>query len=152
MIDLQTVRSTNSKLIQRQPIVAVFTGGTSGIGEYAIRTLAAHHRAAGKGLRVYIVGRNELAASTIIADCSRVCPTGEFIFVKATDLSLLRDVDRTCEQLIELEKRKSGNGTARLDILVMSHADLHFGPRRGMPRSDFCFSPSFERLTALCRD
>lgn len=37
MVDLQSVRLTNS---QRQPLVAVFTGSTSGIG---------------KGLRVYIV-------------------------------------------------------------------------------------------------
>lgn len=85
--DLPIVRSTNSKIIQSQPIVAVFTGGTNGIGEYSVRTLAAQHGATSKSLRVYIVGRNDQAASKIVADCLAVCLTGEFIFVKATDLS-----------------------------------------------------------------
>ncbi|KAK4496661.1 hypothetical protein PRZ48_012643 [Zasmidium cellare] len=131
MIPLATVTAINAALINRQPLVAVFTGGTSGIDEYTIRYLAAHHGTTGKGLRVYIVGRNEQAAEKIIADCLKICPRGEFVFVKATDLSLLRDVDRTCEKIKELEKEKDGEGP-RIDMLVMSHADLWFGGRRGM--------------------
>lgn len=59
-------------------------------------------------------------------------------------LSLLRDVDRTCERLIELEKEKSDNETARLDLLAMSHADLHFGSRKGTLCKDsvLCRNPN----------
>ncbi|KAF2160378.1 hypothetical protein M409DRAFT_70530 [Zasmidium cellare ATCC 36951] len=129
MVDLQSVRLTNSALVHRQPLVAVFTGGTSGIGEYTIRGLAAHHGKTGKGLRVYIVGRNEEAANKIISDCLKICPTEEFIFLKASDLSLLREVDRVCEKIRQLEEVKAGE-SARIDLMVMSHADLWFGERR----------------------
>ncbi len=74
--------------------MAVFVGGTSGIGEYALRALARRARR----LKVYIVGRSQEAADRIIADCKKDSPEGEFIFIKA-DVSLLKNVDEVSQQI-----------------------------------------------------
>ena len=44
-------------------------------------------------------------------------------------MSLIEEVDRCCEKITELEQNQT-NGPARIDFLVLSHADLHFGGRR----------------------
>lgn len=132
MVKLYVVRAANAALIKTQPLVAVFVGGTSGICEYTLRALAATHADVGKGLRVYIVGRNASAAGAIISDCLHICPTGQFRFVQAKDLALLRDVDRVCSDIIKNEESEGTNGgNPRVDLLVMSQACAIFGPRKG---------------------
>jgi len=126
MVHLDIVRSSNAKLVQKQPLVAVFVGGTSGIGEYSLRALASTvAKSHGKGLRAYIVGRNKTAAETIISDCMNVYPDGQFRFIAATDLSLLKDVDRVCTEILEAEE-KAGTlaDQARIDFLVLSQGYL----------------------------
>ncbi len=133
MVQIDVVRSRISTLIKSQPLVAVFVGGTSGIGEYTIRALAATHSNQGKGLRLYIVGRNANAAQKITSDCIRACPEGQFRFVQAGDLALLREVDRVCAEVMRIEQAESAHGgSARVDLLVMSQAIFSFEPRRGM--------------------
>jgi NAD(P)-dependent dehydrogenase (short-subunit alcohol dehydrogenase family) len=88
MSKLDVVAARNKELVKSQPITAVFAGGTSGIGEYALRALASTNGSSGQGLRVYIVGRNQSSANAVISDCQSVCPAGEFYFVHSTDLSL----------------------------------------------------------------
>ncbi|KAL8785860.1 MAG: hypothetical protein Q9195_008455 [Heterodermia aff. obscurata] len=134
MVQNDLVRASISNLVKSRPLVAVFVGGTSGIGEFTIQVLASAHGRDGKGLRVYIVGRNAAAAEKTIAECRTTCPGGEFIFVKANDLSLLGDVDRVCAEIIELEEKKKTNGEEpRIDILVMS---THYFPLLFEPRHD----------------
>jgi NAD(P)-dependent dehydrogenase (short-subunit alcohol dehydrogenase family) len=133
MVQIDVVRSCNSTLVKTQPLVAVFVGGTSGIGELTIRALAATHSNQGKGLRLYIVGRNADAAQKTISECTRVCPGGNFRFVQAEDLALLEDVDKVCAEIIRIEEDENANGgTARVDLLVMTQALLNFQPRRGI--------------------
>ena len=132
MVQIGVVRFSNATLIKSQPLVAVFVGGMSGIGEHTIHALAATHVDRGKGLHLYIVGRNADAGGKIILDCARVCPSGHFFFMRADDLSLLKDVDRVCAEIIQGEKDENGNG-ARVDLLIMSqafsiplsHEDIH---------------------------
>ena len=134
MVQNDLVRASISDLVRSRPLVAVFVGGTSGIGEFTIQVLATTHGSDGKGIRVYIVGRNAAAAEKTIAECRSKCPSGEFIFVKANDLSLLSDVDRVCAEITELEEKNKADGEApRIDILVMSqhYAPLLFEPRHG---------------------
>ena len=135
MVKLDIVRKSNAGFVQSHPLVAVFVGGTSGIGEFTLRALAKTHGRQGKGLRAYIVGRNVAAAEKIIADCTGLCPSGQFRFVKAADLSLLKDVDRVCAEVAELEEKESAasSGKARIDILVMSqhYFPLIFQSRKG---------------------
>ena len=85
-------------------------------------------------MRLYIVGRNLEAAAIILADCPKICPQGDFNFIKAGDLSLLRDVDEACTQLEQLETELAAKSdeVACIDLLFMSHADFHLGSRRGI--------------------
>ena len=144
MVHLDVVRSCNSSIVKAQPLVGVFFGGTSGIGESAVRALATAHGTSGKGLRVYIIGRNKAAGEKTVSDCLQACPTGRFRFIRTDDLSLLGEVDRVCTELIKAEEEEArGAGqTARVDFLVMSHAYLAFEARRGIYLDfhcrDFC--------------
>ena len=138
MVNLATVRASNTALVRSQPLVAVFIGGTAGIGASTLRALAtAHGKSGGKGLRAYIVGRNGAAAAEAIKECRSVCGPegGDLRFVKADDLALMKDVDRVCAEIIRLEKEEeeAGGGGARIDILVMSqhYFPLLFEPRQG---------------------
>jgi len=131
MVQLSTVHAINTSLAQ-QPLVAVFAGGTSGIGEFVLNALARFHGAGGQSLRVYIVGRNSQKAEERIADCRRLCPDGDFRFVK-TDLSLLWEVDAACSDILAQEaKEKNG----RVDMLYMTQHEIQFGPRLGESHFD----------------
>ncbi|KAL9622233.1 MAG: hypothetical protein Q9160_003416 [Pyrenula sp. 1 TL-2023] len=131
MVQLHVVRAANAALVKSQPIVAVFVGGTSGIGEYTLRALAGVHSDSGKGLRLYIVGRKAAAAETIISDCQRICPAGQFKFMQADDLALLKDVDLVCEKIVQSEEAESqADQKPRIDLLVMSQACSIFGQRK----------------------
>ncbi|KAE9373573.1 hypothetical protein N431DRAFT_337228 [Stipitochalara longipes BDJ] len=131
MVSLEIIKSCNAALIESQPLVAVVTGGTSGIGEHTIRTLATTHGKGGKGLRIYIVGRNDAAAKAIIGDCLKICPAGDFRFMQAGDLSLLKDVDHVSAEIIKAEEAATGKGEKpKIDFLVMCHAFLAFEARQ----------------------
>src|SRR3984957_11435122 len=128
MVNLSDVRKSNSALETSKPLIAVFAGGTSGIGEATVKALAAN----AKDPKVYIIGRNETRASRIIEECVQSCPGGSFTFVKA-DLSLLRNVDMVCEEIKKAE-------TGRLDLLFMSHGYITLEGRKG--EGSFLFSSS----------
>lgn len=109
------------------PFVTVLVGGTSGIGEATIKTLARH--AASPGARFYIVGRNESAAAAIVAECERLGPGSEdveFVFIRQ-DVSLLKNVDMVCAQIAAREDH--------VDLLFMTQGYLNLGGRNG-ERSD----------------
>ena len=136
MVRIDVARKANAALVSKHPLVAVFVGATSGIGEYTLRALAtnASTNDGGKGLRVYLAGRNSAAAYTILADCRKLCPQADFHFIKADDLSLLQDVDKCCEQIKKDEKTAAAaasSGPARIDLLVQSQGMLNFGARQG---------------------
>jgi NAD(P)-dependent dehydrogenase (short-subunit alcohol dehydrogenase family) len=128
MVNLSDVRKSNSALETSSSLVAIFAGGTSGIGEATVKALAAN----AKDPKVYIIGRNETRASRIIEECVQSCPGGSFTFVKA-DLSLLRNVDMVCEEIKKAE-------TGRLDLLFMSHGYITLEGRKG--EGSFLFSSS----------
>ncbi|KAG8156729.1 hypothetical protein KVR01_013334 [Diaporthe batatas] len=125
---LESVRTANASLVSKRSLVAVFPGGTSGIGEFTVRALA-RHAAKGQGARIYLVGRNQKAADAIAADYA-AHKNVQICFVKADDLSLLKDVDRCCEEIKQLEAQESKDEFPHVDVLVMSHADLYFGGKR----------------------
>lgn len=90
MVSLDFTRAINASFVKNRLLRVAFVGGISGIGECTIRALVAHHGTDGPGSKVYIVGRNSNAAQSIIADCKNMASSGEFRFIKATDLSLLK--------------------------------------------------------------
>jgi NAD(P)-dependent dehydrogenase (short-subunit alcohol dehydrogenase family) len=133
MVSLSQVHSANAALVRSQPLVAVFTAGASGIGSYTAEALAAAHSSNGKGLRAYIVGRKAAAAENVIAECTRVCPSGKFTFVPVKDIALLRDVKVTCNEIVRLETEASAEAgeKPRIDILCMTQGKILLGDRRG---------------------
>ena len=131
MVQLVDVRAANSTLCQRKQLTAVFAGATAGIGEATLRALANAAGPNGKGLRVYVIGRKKETTEKILADCSRVCPDGDFIFVQVKDLSLIEEVDKACKEITHAVKAAAGNGKATIDLLCMSQGDFNFSPRKG---------------------
>jgi NAD(P)-dependent dehydrogenase (short-subunit alcohol dehydrogenase family) len=129
MVKLNDVRSSNAALVESRSLVAVFFGGTSGIGHYTLRALANVSARGGKGLRAYIVGRNARAAEDIISECRAIYSEGQYTFVKANDLSLISDVDRVCASIIQLEEIEDRD--PRIDYLMLSQGGSIFLPRRG---------------------
>lgn len=120
MVSLAEVRNSNAGLRTRPPVVAIFAGATSGIGESTLKALASKT----VNPKVYIIGRNEARASAVIKECTETCPGGTFIFLK-TDLSLLRNVDELCEKI---KHREEGG---RVDLLFMSQGYITFEGRKG---------------------
>jgi len=140
MVDLATVRSSNTRLVSTQPLVVVVVG-VAGIGGYALRALAATHGKDGKGLRVYIVARTAAKVEGLILDCQKLCPAGHFHFVQANDLALLQEVDKTCVELIKVEEKqaRAAGDEARIDILIMAHANFEpWHPRQGISAFFLC--------------
>lgn len=133
MVTADTVRKANATYYSSRPLIAVLVGATSGIGEHSARTLAKIYSTSSQPLRLYIVGRNAAAAGKIIADCSAVCPNGTFRFVKADDLTLIKDVDKVCADLMKVERDAAvqKGDVARIDVLLMTQGQLNFGGRQG---------------------
>ncbi|KAJ5312121.1 hypothetical protein PENANT_c011G08797 [Penicillium antarcticum] len=111
---LAQIREWNAALKSAKPeIVALFVGGTSGIGKHTAIKLAG----AVMKPTIYIVGRNEAAGAQVVAAMEKANPNGSYGF-KAVDVSNLRNVDKACE---ELKTRFEG-----LDLLFLSAGALAF--------------------------
>jgi hypothetical protein len=69
---MNTIHAINQELVKRHSLVAVFAGGSGGIGALSLKALAATvGKVEGKGLRAYIIGRNASAAQEVIAECQK---------------------------------------------------------------------------------
>ncbi|OOF99910.1 hypothetical protein ASPCADRAFT_1579 [Aspergillus carbonarius ITEM 5010] len=128
MVGMGVVHASNTALVQNRPLVAVFFGGTSGIGHYTLRALATAEAKGGKGFRAYIVGRNAKAAEEIIEECCGICPQGHIEFVQTDDISLIQAVDRACAEILQLEEK--ANQDPRIDYMMLSQGGSIFLPRK----------------------
>lgn len=101
MVSLSQIQVSNALIASTFPtrIVALFVGGTSGIGEITLKKFAQY----APQPRAYFVGRSHVAAVRVIAECKELNPRGDFIFVEA-DASLIRNVDQVCEEIKAKEK------------------------------------------------
>jgi NAD(P)-dependent dehydrogenase (short-subunit alcohol dehydrogenase family) len=132
MVKLDEVHTLNTALVQKQPLVAVFFGGTSGIGHYTLRALStASAKNGGNGFRAYIVGRNTRAAEAIIAECRGIYPEGQFTFLRIDDGSLIKNIDHVCEEIMSSEEKEQN---PRVDYLMLSQGGAIFKPREGISR------------------
>ncbi|OGE48571.1 hypothetical protein PENARI_c027G10247 [Penicillium arizonense] len=101
MVSIDTVRKHNSTLKEYGPnLVAVFVGGTSGIGETTARAFVRSTLSP----RVYLVGRSESRASQIIEELRASNPDGQITFVKG-DVSRLHEVDEACKAIQAKEEK-----------------------------------------------
>jgi NAD(P)-dependent dehydrogenase (short-subunit alcohol dehydrogenase family) len=96
MVALDLVRASNASIPKQLPprLVAIFVGGTSGIGEATLKLLA---KLATKP-KIYLVGRSSEAAARIIAECRTLNPEGQYVFIQA-DLTLLRSAQELCDDI-----------------------------------------------------
>ncbi|KAH0372519.1 NAD(P)-binding protein, partial [Aureobasidium melanogenum] len=118
MVSLDLVRKANSSLKSRLPSpVALFVGGTSGIGRCTLRQLALNSNAP----KAYIVGRSESNARPLLKELHHMNPLGSFNFIEA-DVSLISNVDKACESIKQQEKA--------LDLLFMTPGGLSLVGRR----------------------
>lgn len=101
MVHYSTVKSSNASIASslRSGLVAVFVGGTSGIGKYTLKELARQ----AKKPRIYVIGRSQEAWDHIEAECKQINSEGQYVFVQG-DMSLLRNVDGLCKQILDKEK------------------------------------------------
>ncbi|KAJ5121929.1 hypothetical protein N7526_008866 [Penicillium atrosanguineum] len=113
MVSLKNILSSNSRISSDLPkgLVAIFVGGTSGIGEYTLKCFAKRTSSP----RVYIIGRSQSAANRIVSECKALNPDGTFEFIRA-DVGLLKEVDDVCRQI----RRKEES----VNILLMTQGSL----------------------------
>lgn len=118
-VSLDTVRTSNATLKTLGPgLVAVFVGGTSGIGESILKAFVGAVAAP----KIYIIGRSQNAANRIIKECREANETSEVEFLQA-DVSEIANVDRVCSDIIQREKR--------LNLLVLTTGILTVDGRNG---------------------
>jgi hypothetical protein len=96
MVSLTAVQASNARIPTILPsgLVAVFVGGTNGIGEYTLKEFARLARQP----RIYNIGRSQQASDRIEAECKKLNPDAQYTFIQA-DVSLIRSVDSVCEQI-----------------------------------------------------
>jgi short-subunit dehydrogenase len=116
MVALSDVRSSNDRIASSLPagLVAVFVGGTGGIGETSLKQFVKHARQP----RVYIVGRSEEAGKRTVSECQSLNKEGEYNFISA-DVSLIRAVDDVCRDITSKEPV--------INLLFQSQGTLTFG-------------------------
>lgn len=113
MVALDTVKASNARLRELGPeLVALFVGGTSGIGEFTLKAFVQNSVSP----RVYFVGRSSSAAERIIQECKELNKDGKVEFLKA-DVSELKEVDRVCREILKKE--------GHLNLLVQTQGNLN---------------------------
>lgn len=100
------------------PGIAVFVGGTSGIGLETLRALVG----CDTSIKIYLVGRKSSAERmhAVIEELRGVNPKAEIIWTEG-DISLLADVKRICEIIKSAE--------SRIDLLFLTAGYAPFGGR-----------------------
>ena len=120
MVSLKAVRASNTRFKEKATpgIVALFIGGTSGIGKGTLIEFARNANAP----RVYLVGRSKASTTPLLNELERLNPSGTFTFIE-TQISLIKNVDRVCDEINGKEEK--------LDILFLSTGYLTLEGRQG---------------------
>ncbi|KAF4625754.1 hypothetical protein G7Y89_g12411 [Cudoniella acicularis] len=120
-ISLEIVQASNAQLRELGPgLVALFVGGTSGIGEFTLKAFVQNTISP----RVYIVGRSAPAAERIIKECKELNKDGKVEFLKA-NVTELAEVDRVCK---EIEKKEE-----KINLIVQTQGNLTLAGRQESP-------------------
>lgn len=119
MVSYTEIQASNALINDATaPRVAVFVGGTSGIGQLTIKALVA----TGASVRIYLVGRksSEERSLAFIQELRATNPKAEIIWTEG-EISLLAETKRVCDAI----KRKE----ARVDLLFLTAGYAPFGRR-----------------------
>lgn len=103
MVNISLIRQSNGQIDELSaPNVAVFVGGTSGIGKITLAELAGLETK----LKVYVIGRKETEASfkSFLQKLRQANSKADIIWVEGR-VSLLSDVKRICDKIKTLESK-----------------------------------------------
>ncbi|KAH8703131.1 hypothetical protein BGW36DRAFT_368864 [Talaromyces proteolyticus] len=101
MVSISEIRAHNATIKKLgSGLVAVFVGGTSGIGLSTAREFTRNATAP----HIYLIGRNESQASQIITELRGINDSAQVSFIK-TDVSLLKSVDEACQEIGKKEEK-----------------------------------------------
>ncbi|KAF2123032.1 hypothetical protein BDV96DRAFT_639582 [Lophiotrema nucula] len=126
MVSFADVLASNAQIPKSLPpgLVAVFTGATTGIGSYTLKTFVKY----AVEPRIYFLARNTISARRVVDECLAINPKAHFEIIKA-DLSSVRETDRACDEVKAKEKAvnllEMAAGEARLDR-ALSEEGLHY--------------------------
>ncbi|KAF2420754.1 NAD(P)-binding protein [Tothia fuscella] len=112
MVSLSLIKKSNATIPDHLPpsLVAIFVGGTSGIGE---ATLKLFTKSTSKP-HIYIIGRSLSSAERIIAECRTLNPSGNYEFCQK-DMTSMGDTRRLCDEIRSKEKV--------VNLLILSAGD-----------------------------
>ena len=120
MVSYKEIQASNA-LIDHEtaPQVAVFVGGTSGIGKFTIKALVA----TGVSVKIYLIGRksSEERMQAFIQEMKGINPKAELVWTEG-EISLLAETKRICEIIKAKE--------SRVDVLFLSTGYAPFGRRK----------------------
>ncbi|CCM05843.1 uncharacterized protein FIBRA_08079 [Fibroporia radiculosa] len=109
MPSLDTTKAANAKYAPSRVPVAIFVGGTSGIGQATAEAFARHTRG---NAHIILCGRNRVAAEQIIASFpTPSVPDAKHEFVEC-DVSLMKNIDETTAGLL--------NSLGKVNFLILS--------------------------------
>ncbi|OAX84233.1 hypothetical protein ACJ72_01395 [Emergomyces africanus] len=120
MVSYKEVQASNALINDANaPRVAVFVGGTSGIGKLTIRALVS----TGASMRIYLVGRksSEERTQDFIQELHAINPKAEVIWTEG-EVALLAETKRICEVIKSKE--------SRVDLVFLTAGYAPFGTRR----------------------
>lgn len=120
MVSYKEIQASNSLINDATaPRVAVFVGGTSGIGKFTLRALVA----TGASVRIYLVGRksSEEPTRAFIQELNTINPKAEIVWTEG-EVSLFAEVKRICELVKSNE--------SRVDLLFLTAGYAPFGTRK----------------------
>lgn len=101
MVAISEVRASNATLKSLPAgLVAIFVGGTSGIGLFTARELVRNTTSP----KVYLLGRSQTEAIKIIDELKGINPSSQVSFIQK-DVSLLKNVDEACQEIKNKEKQ-----------------------------------------------
>jgi NAD(P)-dependent dehydrogenase (short-subunit alcohol dehydrogenase family) len=114
MVALAEIHRSNARIATAiQPLVGVFVGATSGIGETALREFVR----LGGSCRVYFVGRSQESGNRILAELKELNKQADVKFIQA-DVGLMKKVDEVSERIREQEKY--------INVLFLSQGTAQF--------------------------
>ena len=101
MVDLAPITASIELISSELPagLVAVFVGGTGGIGEATLKALAKY----AKQPTIYIIGRSSASGARIVAECKAINYEGRYEFIQA-DVSTIKATDEVCAEIKKREK------------------------------------------------
>lgn len=120
MVSYKEIQASNALINDTTaPRVAVFVGGTSGIGKFTVRALVA----TGASMRIYLVGRksSEERTHAFIQELNAINPKAEVIWTEG-EVSLLAETKRVCEAIKSKE--------SRVDLLFLTTGYAPFGTHK----------------------